>query len=89
MGGNMKLKNFFANFKIPEDVPTDFKYKTKAGQYYRDLLKSLVENSPQPDMISPEDGIKPLEIKNPIVESNTPIENYQQKKTAKSTRRKK
>lgn len=42
-GGNQKLKDFFENYNIPKESPIDFKFKTKAGIYYREKLKCIVE----------------------------------------------
>jgi ADP-ribosylation factor GTPase-activating protein 1 len=39
-GGNINLKAFFARYKIAPDAPIDFKFKTKAAQYYRDKVCS-------------------------------------------------
>ena len=43
-GGNAKLRSFFESYNMPKDGPTDFKYKTKAGQYYRDMVSMKWEN---------------------------------------------
>ena len=37
-GGNINLKNFFSRYKIAPDAPIDFKFKTKAAQYYREKV---------------------------------------------------
>ncbi len=37
-GGNARLREFFENYNIPKDGPIDFKYRTKAGQYYREMV---------------------------------------------------
>ena len=37
-GGNAKLRAFFESYKIPMDGPIDFKYSTKAGAYYREMV---------------------------------------------------
>ena len=34
----------------------DFKYKTKAGVYYREMLRCLVEGKPLPDPPSKEEA---------------------------------
>ena len=39
MGGNAKLRKFFEQYKMPQDAPPDFKYKTVAGKYYREMVK--------------------------------------------------
>ena len=39
-GGNMKLRDFFDKYYIPKDGPMNFKYRTKAGYYYRKQVKS-------------------------------------------------
>ena len=33
---------------MPPDKPVEFKYKSKCGYYYRDLLKSIVEGTDPP-----------------------------------------
>jgi len=35
-GGNAKLKQYFESYKMPKDAPMDFKYRTRAGIYYRE-----------------------------------------------------
>ncbi len=37
-GGNARLKNFFQKYNIALDGPLDFKYKTRAAYYYRDMV---------------------------------------------------
>lgn len=37
-GGNAKLRAFFESYNLPKDGPIDFKYKTKAGFYYREMV---------------------------------------------------
>lgn len=41
-GGNLKLRNFFEKYFIPKDGPMDFKYRTKAGYHYRDIVILLL-----------------------------------------------
>lgn len=38
MGGNKRLRNFYANYKIANE-PRKQKYQTKAGIYYRDMVR--------------------------------------------------
>jgi hypothetical protein len=38
-GGNAKLRAFFESYNIPKDSPVDFKFKTKAGFYYREMVE--------------------------------------------------
>eukprot|EP00330_Aristerostoma_sp_ATCC50986_P006055 CAMPEP_0114585698 /NCGR_PEP_ID=MMETSP0125-20121206/9159_1 /TAXON_ID=485358 ORGANISM="Aristerostoma sp., Strain ATCC 50986" /NCGR_SAMPLE_ID=MMETSP0125 /ASSEMBLY_ACC=CAM_ASM_000245 /LENGTH=206 /DNA_ID=CAMNT_0001780871 /DNA_START=319 /DNA_END=939 /DNA_ORIENTATION=- len=47
---------------MPKDGPTDFKYKTKAGQYYRDMLKAKSEGKDIPEAPTPEEGLELLVI---------------------------
>jgi hypothetical protein len=42
-GGNGKLRQFFKSYGMPEDAPIDFKYRTRAGQYYRDQVSLLIK----------------------------------------------
>jgi hypothetical protein len=37
-GGNTKLKEFFQKYNIPSDGPLEFKYKTRAAYYYREMV---------------------------------------------------
>ncbi|EGR27081.1 hypothetical protein IMG5_201980 [Ichthyophthirius multifiliis] len=64
-GGNKKLWDFFESYNIPKDSPIDFKYKTKAGIYYRELLKSIVEGEQSPDKPSLEEGLEIISFQNP------------------------
>ena len=41
-GGNSNLKNYFARYKIASDSPIEYKFKTKASQYYRDKVNNNV-----------------------------------------------
>ena len=43
-GGNLRLKQFFETYRMPSEAPIDFKYKTKAGCYYREMLKNEIES---------------------------------------------
>lgn len=48
-GGNKKLRDFFAQYNIPKEAPADFKYKTKAGIYYREMVrKNSIAHWPPP-----------------------------------------
>ena len=38
-GGNANLKAYFSRYKIAPDSPIDYKFKTKAAQYYRDKVQ--------------------------------------------------
>lgn len=40
-GGNLNLKRFFERYNIVPDSPLEFKYKTKAAQYYRNKVLLL------------------------------------------------
>jgi len=62
-GGNAKLRTFFENYKIPSDKPIDFKYRTKAGVYYRDMLKALSEGRPLPNPPTLDEGIEVVSSK--------------------------
>lgn len=41
-GGNMKLRDFFDKYYIPKDGPMNFKYRTKAGYFYRKQVRLAV-----------------------------------------------
>jgi len=64
-GGNARLRAFFDNYNIPKDGPVDFKYRTKAGAYYRDMLKALAENRPLPTAPTLDEGVELVATKNP------------------------
>ena len=54
-GGNKKLEEFFLLYKIKRQAPFEFKYKTKAAEFYRDRTKKIasgdeVESEP-PELI--------------------------------------
>ena len=69
-GGNDRFKNFLSEYKIEPSSSIELKYKSKATEYYRNLLRNEVEkifdekfegnNMPKPDL---ETGIQILEIK--------------------------
>ena len=42
-GGNSSLKIFFAMYSIPSNSPDDYKFKTIACEYYREMLKMKAE----------------------------------------------
>jgi len=81
LGGNQSLKDYFKNLNFPDNSPMDFKYKTKAGQYYRDRvhnnlfdlkgsisnkkLKAMVEDKPMPHAISIEEAFELIDYSNP------------------------
>ena len=69
-GGNLRFKNFLAEYKIEASSSIELKYKSKATEYYRNLLRNEVEkifdekfvgnNLPKPDL---DTGIQIIEIK--------------------------
>jgi transcription elongation factor Elf1 len=46
MGGNASLKSFFAMYSISCNDSIEYKYRTKACAYYKEMLKMMVNNSP-------------------------------------------
>ena len=69
-GGNIKFKNFLAEYKIEPTSSVDLKYKSKAAEYYRYLLRNEVEkifdqNYKPNEMEKPDltKGIEIIEIK--------------------------
>lgn len=76
-GGNGKLRQFFKSYGIPEDAPIDFKYRTRAGQYYRDQLKALVENEIIPEPPRLEEALELLSYQNPNFPGNNQTPEYQ------------
>ena len=77
LGGNKKLKDFLAEYKIEPSSSSELKYKSKAAEYYRCLLKNEVEKVfddkyvtteiEKPDI---ETGVKLIEIKHNNMEIN-------------------
>jgi len=63
-GGNARLREFFDNYKIPSEGPIDAKYRTKAGAYYREMLKALAEGNQPPEAPSLEEGLEIIPNKN-------------------------
>jgi len=63
-GGNTRMREFFDNYKIPQEGPIDFKYRTKAGAYYREMLKALAEGNQAPEAPSLEEGLELIATKN-------------------------
>lgn len=52
-GGNKALEEFFAVYKIARTAPINFKYRTKAAEYYRAKNKKLAAGD-RPDTEPPE-----------------------------------
>lgn len=49
-GGNKQLEDFFALYKIKKQAPVDFKYKTKAAEFFRTRNQKAADiESPQTD----------------------------------------
>jgi len=69
-GGNAKLRTFFENYKIPQDKSIDFKYRTKAGVYYRDMLKALSEGKPLPNPPTLDEGCEIVPTKQNVLNPN-------------------
>ena len=44
-GGNKNARSFFDKYHIPKESPTDFKYKTNAGVFYRKMISSMVSEN--------------------------------------------
>ena len=38
LGGNKNLKDYYESLEFPKTAPIDFKYKSKAGKYYREKV---------------------------------------------------
>lgn len=51
-GGNSSLKNFFTMYSISELSPFEYKYKTVACEYYREMLK-MISDGNQIMMLTP------------------------------------
>lgn len=68
-GGNSSLKTFFAMYSIPLNSANDYKYKTVACEYYREMLKMMAEGD-RIMMVTPseEEGAMLMEEFRPQVE---------------------
>ena len=44
LGGNSRLRNFFAIYQFPSRATIRYKYSTPASHYYREMLRCLVFN---------------------------------------------
>ena len=70
-GGNIKFKTYLAEYKIEPSSSIELKYKSKAAEYYRYMLRNEVEKSldenykPNNEMVKPDanTGIELIEIK--------------------------
>ena len=65
-GGNDKFIKNLSDFQIEPNAPTDLKYKSKASDYYRKILKNEVEKSSDKDY-------KEIEIIKPSLEEGKEI----------------
>jgi predicted nucleic acid-binding Zn ribbon protein len=45
-GGNAALKSFFAMYSIPSNDSIEYKYRTKACKYYKEMLKMMSSDRP-------------------------------------------
>ena len=94
-GGNVRFKNFLSEYKIEPSSSNELKYKSKATEYYRNLLRNEVEkffdekfegnDIPKPDLDA---GIQIIEIKQNDKEINNKFyigsENQKQKQSDNS-----
>ena len=70
LGGNLRFKNFLAEYKIETSSSNELKYKSKAAEFYRNILRNEVEKCfdekyigndiPKPDL---DTGLQIIEIK--------------------------
>ena len=60
-GGNINFKNNLSEFNIAETATLDIKYKSKAADYYRKVLKNEVEKASDPNYA-------PIQIDKPDME---------------------
>lgn len=58
-GGNSSLKAFFSIYSISDSSPYEYKYKTVACEYYREMLKMVSDNT-QILMLTPTQEEGPL-----------------------------
>ena len=68
-GGNTALKIFLAMYSIPCNDSIEYKYRTVACQYYREMLQSLATGNPCP-MLTPSESEGLMELSElPLVRS--------------------
>lgn len=60
LGGNARLKAFFRHHGIPDSMPIKEKYNTRAAEWYRRNLKSLIEGSAAPPPLPEGTGKLPV-----------------------------
>lgn len=63
-GGNKRFRELLNEYKVPDNATMDFKYMIRASDYYRQLLKSEVENLDPPIKPDPILGLEMLEYGN-------------------------
>lgn len=49
LGGNRRLRDFFRQHGIPDDMPIEQKYDTRAAEWYRLHLRALAEDTALPE----------------------------------------
>ncbi|KJP87380.1 hypothetical protein AK88_02937 [Plasmodium fragile] len=54
-GGNKKFQTYLENYGINDFIP-ERKYRTKAAEHYRKIMKSIVHNSDPPSPLSLDEG---------------------------------
>lgn len=61
LGGNKKLKAFFRQHSIPDDMPITQKYNTRAAEWYRKNLRALAEGAEPPPALPEGTGHLPAD----------------------------
>lgn len=74
-GGNSSLKAFFSMYSIPCNSSNEYKYRTIACEYYREMLKMMAEGD-RIMMMTPTE-----EEGSMLMEEFRPVENIVQKET--------
>merc|ERR1712137_443477 len=62
LGGNRKLREFFRRHNIPENMPIPQKYNTRAADWYRKFLRSLLDGTQAPPPLPAGTGHLPMEM---------------------------
>jgi len=60
LGGNERFNRFMKAQGVPDDMPIQEKYCTRAARWYREALRAEAEGLPSPEPLKPGTGCLPL-----------------------------